>query len=222
MVAPVDVAVDSTKNLLYVADGQNILVFSSQSTITGTVNTPPVRTVTFTFSIGAILLDPTNDRMFIADPSNNAVDILPGASIANGSGASLISSITGSATALNLPDGLALDATGKLIVSNAGSPASITVFPASAVPSGGNVAPAATITGATTKLAAPGQMALNGSAGSSGELYVADTSLPGVLTYLNIGAATGTMNVAPARTITGSSTGLNANAVNGIALDTTR
>src|SRR5262249_32141176 len=68
LVAPFDVAIDSTKNLLYVADGQNILVFSGESTLTGTVDTPPVRTVTFTFTIGAIFLDPSNDRMFIADP----------------------------------------------------------------------------------------------------------------------------------------------------------
>jgi hypothetical protein len=78
------------------------------------------------------------------------------------------------------------------------------------------------VTTSATKLAAPGQMAFNGSAGSSGELYVADSQAPGILTYLNVGAANSTINLIPNRTIIGSGTGLNTNAVNGMALDTTR
>lgn len=220
MVVPLDVAVDSSANLLYVADGKNILVFSGQSTLNGTINTPPVRTITFAFSIGAIFLDAANNRLFIADPASNTVNILPGASAANGSGTLLVSPITGAATQLNLPNGIALDGTGRLIVSNSGSAASITIFSSSIIPGGGNLAPVATISGAATKLSSPGQLAFNSNAGTSGEVYVEDSVAASVLTYLNIGAING--NVAPARDITGAGTGLNANAVNGLSLDTTR
>jgi hypothetical protein len=222
IVSPVDVAIDTTNNLLYVADGQNILVFSGQSTLSGTINTPPVRAINFTFSVGAIFLDAASNTLFIADPADNAVDILPGASAANGTGALLVSPIAGSSTLLGNPNGITLDGGGRVIVSNAAAPASLTIFPAAIVPSGGNFPPSAQITGAATKLTLPGELAFNGSAGSSGELYVADTQTPGVLIYLNIGAATGTLNLVPTRAIVGSGTGLNANAVNGLALDPTR
>ncbi len=222
IVSPVDVAIDATNNLLYVADGQNILVFSGESTLSGNVNTPPVRTINFTFTVGAIFLNATSNTLFIADPADNTVDILPGASAANGAGALLVSPIAGSATLLGNPNGIALDGGGRLIVSNAAAPASLTIYPAAIIPSGGNFAPSAQITGSATRLTLPGELAFNGSAGTSGELYVADTQTPGVLIYQNIGTATGTLNLVPGRSIVGSGTGLNTNAVNGLALDTTR
>lgn len=222
IVSPVDVAIDTTNNLLYVADGQNILVFSGEAALAGTVNTPPVSIVTFTFSIGAIFLDEDSNTLFIADPADNAVDILPGASTATGAGALLVSPIAGSSTLLATPNGMALDSGGRLIVSNITAPASLTIFPAAIIPSGGNTQPAAVITGSATLFGTPGEMAFNGSAGTTGELYVADSTAPGILIYLNIGAASTTINLIPNRTILGSATNLNANAVNGMALDTTR
>jgi hypothetical protein len=219
IVSPVDVAIDSTNNLLYVADGQNILVFSGQSTFSGNLNTPPVRVVNFTFTVGPIFLDAAANTLFIADSAHNAVDIMPSASTANGPGAILISPIAGSATQLNLPNGIALDKGGRVVVSNAGSPASITIFPAATVPGGGPGAPSAVITGSSTRLTAPGEMAVNS---NTGDLYVADTQTPGVLIYQNVGAVNGTTNLAPGRTIVGSGTTLNTNAVNGLALDITR
>lgn len=219
MASPVDVAIDATNNLLYVADGQNILVFSNQSGLSGNVNTPPIRTVNFTFTIGAIFLDVTNNIMFIADSAGNAVDIMPSASTANGTGAILVSPIAGTATQLDLPNGIVRDNTGRVIVTNAGSPASITIYAAANVPGGGSPAPVAVITGSATKLTVPGQMAFNS---NTTDLYVADTQAPGILIFQNIGSLTGTTNLAPGRSITGSGTSLNSNAVNGVALDTTR
>jgi hypothetical protein len=221
MVSPVDIAIDAGANLLYVADGQNILVFSGQGSLSGNVNTPPVRTVNFTFTIGAILLDAANNRLFIADPADNAVQILPNASSANGPGTSLVNPLVGAVTLLQHPNGLAFDGTGRLIVSNLSTP-SITIYPASAIPGGGNVPPVASLTGSNTKLAGPGQLAFNTAAGSSGELYVADALAPGLFTYLNAGAFTLNDNLTPTRTISGTGTNLNANAVNGMALDTSR
>jgi hypothetical protein len=219
--SPIDVAIDTTNNLLYVADGQNILVFFGESTLSGNVSTPPVRVINFPFTVSGIFLNQSTNTLFIADAADNAVDILTSASTANGNGVILVSPIAGTATQLNLPNGISQDSGGRVIVTNAGSPASITIYPAAIVPSGGNVGPSAVITGASTGLTVPGEMAFNGSAGTSGDLYVADTQKPGILVYQNIGAASGTLNLTPGRTISGSGTSLNSNAVNGVALDTT-
>jgi hypothetical protein len=222
MVAPFDLAIDPGANLLYVADGSNILVFGGEASLSGNVNTPPLRTITFTFTIGGIFLDATNNRMFIVDPADDAVQILQGASTASGSGSLVVSPIVGSSTLLSHPNGVLLDPTGRPVVSNLGSTgASITIYPSTIVTAGGNVAPAATLTGGNTKLAGPGQMALNSNAGS-GELYVADTLTSGILIYQNIGGFASGDNRSPSRSIVGSGTNLNANAINGIALDTTR
>jgi hypothetical protein len=220
MVAPLDVAIDSGANLLYVADGSNILVFTGESTLSGNVSTPPVRTITFTFTIGGIFLDAANNRLFIVDPADDAIQILPGASTASGSGTLLVSPITGSNTLLNHPNGVLLDNTGRPVVSNIGGAASITIYPSTIAPAGGNVAPVASLTGANTHLQGPGQMAFNSSAGS-GELYVADTLAASIFIYSNAGSFTSGDNLVPSRTISGSGTNLNANAINGLALDTT-
>jgi hypothetical protein len=222
MFAPFDLAIDPGANLLYVADGSSILVFGGESSLSGNINTPPLRTITFTFSIGGIFLDAVNNRMFIVDPADNALEILPSASTAQGSGSLLVSPLVGSNTLLNRPNGVLLDSTGRPVVSNlGGTSASINVYPSSIVPSGGDFAPAASLSGSNTKLAGPGQMALNNSAGS-GELYVADTLTAAILIYQNAGSFTLGTNVAPGRSISGAGTNLNANAVNGMALDTTR
>ncbi len=221
LAAPVDVAIDTTTgvDLLYVADGQNVLVFSGQSGLTGSVNPVPARTINFTFTIGAILLDKGNNRLFIGDPADNAVDILPNASAATGSAAALISgTISGSNTLLQHPNGLALDNAGRLVVSNSAGP-TITIYPTSAVPTGGNVVPVASLVGGNTSLAGPGQLAFHTGAGSSGELYVADNLAASVLTYLNPGNFTLNDNLAPTRNFHGSNTNLST--INGMALDAT-
>lgn len=222
--APVDLAIDRTVGIdsLYVADGRNVLVFTAQSTLSGTVTTTPARTINFGFPIGAILLDATNDRMFVADPVNNAIVILSSASKMTGPVTTLTGTISGSNTLLQHPNGLALDSSGRLIVSNSAGP-SITIYPSSGFPTIGstaNLAPVASLAGGNTKLAGPGQLAFNGSAGTSGELYVADSPASSILTYLNPGAFTLNENLTFSRQITGSNTGLNT--INGMALDPTR
>src|SRR5260370_275754 len=145
LLAPVDVAIDTTTgvDLLYVADGQNILVFSGQSGLTGSMNTAPARIVNFSFTIGSILLGNSNNRLFIAGPADNAVDILSNARTATGSPATLITGITiGSNALLQHPNGLALDNAGRLVVSNSAGPTA-TLYPTSAVPTLGDVSPLA-------------------------------------------------------------------------------
>jgi DNA-binding beta-propeller fold protein YncE len=211
--APSDLALDAVNNALYVADGTHILVFLSASTVTG--NVPPVHNINLGFSVGAILLDTTGNRLYVADTGNNAIDRLEGANTQDGL-AVITSTISGISTGLAHPDGLALDSAGRLFVGNADGP-SLTVYANPATVTG-NVVPAATISGSLTLLGSPGQIFINNT--GTGELYVADALTGGVLIFSNFATLTG--NVAPTRSILGSSTGLGANTVNGLALDTTR
>jgi hypothetical protein len=215
LVAPVDVVLDSTNNLLYVADGTSILVFSGASTVSG--NTPPVRNINMGISPGGLLLDATNNQLYVSDPADNAVDRLDGASSQDAVGI-VGGAIAGPDTRLSQPRGLALDASGRLIVSNSASPAGITVYPNAAVATG-DVVPTVNISGSTTRLQSPGQIALNRNV-SNGELFVADPLAASILIFTNVSTTGG--NIAPARTINGANTGLTSSAINGLAVDPSR
>jgi DNA-binding beta-propeller fold protein YncE len=212
--APHDLAIDPINNLLYVADGTQILVFQSASTITG--NIPPVHNIGLGFAVGAMALDVTNNRLYVADPSGSSIERLEGASLQNGA-AVVAASIAGTNTGLAQPGGLALDSAGRLFVANAAAP-SITIF-ASAATATGNVAPVATISGTGTQLAGPDQIVLNPGS-TNGELYVADNLAGAILIFGNVNTITGA--TPPQRTISGTSTTLVANGVNGVALDPAR
>ncbi|HKT52788.1 MAG TPA: hypothetical protein VJV96_20985 [Candidatus Angelobacter sp.] len=214
LLVPHDLALDTVNNALYVADGTQILVFQSASTASG--NVPPVHNISMGFAVGAIALDVTNNRLYVADTSGNSIDRLEGASLQDGTPV-IAATISGAATGLARPQGLALDSSDRLLVSNAAAK-SITIYQ-SASTLNGNVTPAATISGPATLLSGPDQISLNSSA-NNGELTVADPLGAAVLVFNNITLANG--NVAPARTISGTSTGLVANGVNGVALDPTR
>jgi hypothetical protein len=211
--SPVDLAFDPVANQLYVADGTRILVFGSASAANG--NVAPVRSFNMGVTIGSILLDTTNNILYVSDPADNVIDVLGSASqqdvVAVPSAI-----IAGPDTKLSGPTGLALDAAGRLIVSNATAPVSITIYP-SANTANGDVLPVATIVGANTKLSSPAQILLNRNV-SNGELYVIDNSSGSVLVYTGLSTANG--NLTPARILT--STALTANSLGGMALDPTR
>lgn len=213
--APTDIALDPANNLLYVASGTHILVYAAASSING--NSPPVRNINMGVTVGGLFLDATNNQLYVADTADNAIDRLDGASSQDVVGI-VGGAIAGAATGLSSPSGLTLDASGRLIVSNAAAPLSLTIY-ASASFATGNVVPAATISGAATGLVLPGQLAFNKTV-ATGEVFVADSGAGSVFVFSNTNAATG--NVAPTRAITGAGTGLVVNAVRGLALDTTR
>jgi hypothetical protein len=219
LVSPIDITLDPTNNLLYVADGTSILVFAGATTVTG--NTPPVRNINMGVSIGGLFLDATNNQLYVSDPGDNAVDRLDSASTQNVIGI-VGGAIAGPDTRLSQPRGLALDGSGRLLVSNSSTPASITVYP-NAGTATGDAIPSVVIaaSGSTnnTLLQSPGQIALNRSVGT-GELFVLDPLAASVLVFTN--APTNGGNIAPARTINGGNTGITASAVNGLAIDPTR
>jgi len=213
LASPIDVALDATNNLLYVADGTSILVFASALTVSG--NTAPVRNINLGATMGGLFLDATNNQLYVTDPGDNTVDRLDSASTQDVVGI-VGGAIAGVDTKLSQPRGLVLDGSGRIIVSNSATPVSITAYP-NASTATGDVIPVATISGSNTRLQAPGQIALNRSV-ANGELYVLDPTATSILIFTNLSTANG--NVTPARTISGSNTGLTA--INGLAIDPTR
>lgn len=211
---PIDVAVDTIGDLLYVADGTLILVFTA-STANG--NTPPVRSINMGVTIGGIFLDATNDQLYVSDPGDQVVDRLDGVSTQDVIGI-VGGAIAGADTQLSQPRGLVVDVSGRLIVSNSAAPTSITIYPGASTATG-DVPPVVNISGGNTRLQAPGQIALN-RALTNGELYVADPLSASILVFSSVAATSG--NVTPTRSINGTNTGLAANAINGVAIDPSR
>lgn len=224
LVSPADLFFDRVRNVLYVLDDPRILVFNLASLSTGINNVAPTRTLTTSSTAGmaAIFVDVNNDRLFAAD-LDGAIAIYDNASTLPTGAITPTRSITGSNTQLANPAGIQLDGLGRLVVSNTGTlsvASGITIYPSSAITGGGNVAPVARISGSNTGFASPMQIVVDTL--GTGTLYLADATSAKVAMYTNLNNATGTINAAPNRSITGASTGLTAGGPAGVALDNTR
>jgi hypothetical protein len=157
----------------------------------------------------AVTVGPTmpDKPFYVANSGNNSIIIYAAGDSCNATPARTIS---GSNTGLDAPSFIALDAAGRLYVSNAGN--TITVYAAGAT---GNATPTATIAGSDTGFT--GGIALD----AAGQLYVAnslncdfsDCHDASITVY----AAGATGNPTPTATIHGSNTGLYD--PSGIALD---
>jgi hypothetical protein len=211
LLLPTAVALDSTKDLLYVANDRDVLVFTA-STANG--NVAFTRDIQAGFVIAGMFLDAANNRLFLADSAANAINIYDNASTLN---LKVVPSraLTGAATQLNTPTGVGVDAVGKLVVSNAGGN-SITVY-VNAGAANGNAAPAIVISGASTTLGLPSQIAVNKSS-TRVEVFVANSNGVNVPIFSDLGATSG--NIAPSRNIVGAATSLAIPL--GITLDTTK
>ncbi len=142
------------------------------------------------------ILDP-----YIPSPIDAVIVYAAGA---NGN-ATPIQRISGSNTGLNDPQGVALDGSKNIYVSNTYAASndfagSITVYAAGA---NGNVAPIRTIVGERTKLREPLDIALD----TSGNMYVVNNGRNGA--FITVYAAGANGNVKPIQTIKGSLTKLN-------------
>lgn len=223
LVVPLDVAVDTTLDLLYVADDIDVFVYTSASTANGT-NVAPAHDIAtpITGTIGGICIDKTNDRLFVSDPSNNAVEIYDNASTLDGT-ATPTRIIVGATTHLATPSSLQVDGLGRLIVSNSlVSGPSITIYAANVVSTGtGNInaIPVGEIKGTNTGFINLDQIAVDTT--GNGTVYSVDSGAARVAAFTNLSTATG--NIAPARAISGASTGLStASRPEGVAFDSTR
>lgn len=219
--APSDLSLDKGRDLLYVADTNTILEFNPASTVTGTI--VPVRILNPGFTPGAILIDAANDRLFVANPLANTINVYDAASALPSGGIVPNRQLAGTNTGLGQPFGLQVDSAGRLIVSNVAPSPGITVY-SNAAGTTGNVSPVATIAGTNTTLVGPTQITIN-SVASGGELFVADPFGGQVLVFGNISTVSGTQNVAPNRSIAGSNTTLVSSGsatARGVAIDTTR
>lgn len=212
--SPTDVAVDTTKDLLYVADDVDIFVFSSASTANG--NIAPLHDISPGFTVSAIYIDAANNRLYAADHDNNAIAVFDNASTLD-STVTATRTIAGASTHLGAPSSVQLDGSGRLIVTNV-TTASIAIFNNAATASG-NIAPSAEIVGSSTGLSVPDQIVVDRT--GNGTLYNADPGAARIAVYGNLSTANG--NLAPSRTISGTSTTLTvAGQPVGVAIDTTR
>lgn len=215
LAAPTDVALDKGRDLLYVADGNNIQVFAGASAATG--NVPPARSLSPAFAVSVLFMDGTNDRLYAADQTGQAIAVYDNASALVSGPITANRTLQGAGTHLAKPSGIQIDGAGRLVVSNA-SPPSITIY-SNAAGVNGNVAPVAELTGINTGFNVPQQIVVN--TAGNGSVYYADANAARVSIFNNLSTANG--NVAPNRVIVGPGTKLTvAGQPVGVALDTTR
>ena len=212
---PFGIWLDSSGNI-YVVNVTSVFVYPPLGSSTGLLNEAPIATISTTMPTGlsypqGIALD-SSGNIYVTDcPACYLGRGTPGVYVfPAGSNASTAPSatISGSATGLESPDGIALDSSGNIYVADDGDgscdgTASVYVYPAG---SNANAAPSTTINGLSTDLCDPIGITLD----SSRNIYVADAgnivngNAPSVYVY----RAGSSGNAVPIATISGSSTGL--------------
>ena len=231
--SPQGIALDSSGNIYVtnIAGGSSntgtVTIYSPQGSKTGTLDEPPIATIagadTGLYNPLGIALDSSGniyvancascrggsgDRVVVYSPRGSRKGTLNEAPTAI---------ITGADTGLNYPAGIALDSSGKIYVTNAGSDpsgSSVTVYPPQAGSTGTlNEAPIAMISGANTGLAFSFEFPAGIALDSSGKIYVANDqggpSATGTVTvYSPLGSDTGTLDEMPTATLGNSDTGL--------------
>jgi hypothetical protein len=209
-------AVDATRNRIYAgaareADGQvDILVFNNAAAASG--NVPPSAVLKFgsaKIRPTDMALDEVNDRLFIADTTNEIQVFDHASALTSGS---MVPNRTFSGPNTGISRAMyhiALDSAGRLLVSAGGVSVDIYANAATAI---GNITPVARIMG--SNLGSPEALTVYTGPGASagGDLYISVESGK-VLVFTNIDKANG--NVVPARTFsinTANELGLTVNA----------
>ena len=210
---PSQVVLDTTNDLLYVANSasSSVVVFSSASTIQG--NVAPARTLsgaaTQITGVSSIHLDTANNRLWVVNPTNNALLVFDSASTLNGA-VPPVRVVSGANTLLAAPQFILQTGT-RLYISCTGS---ILRFEGADALTG-NVVPTANITGGLTALVNPRQLVYRADVD---ELYVADGGASAVFVFSTASTANGAPP--PVRRLLGANTGFAG--LQGMALDFSR
>ena len=163
-------------------------------------------------SPAGIALD-SSRNIYVADQAAPSVFVYPPLGSSTGTlNESPTATISGFATGMLFPQGIALDSLGNIYVADFGDPEHFPVIPANVFvypPLGSstgtlNESPTASISGNYTGLDNPTGIALD----SGKNIYVTDQGNSSLTVYPPLGSSTGTLNEAPTATISGNSTGL--------------
>ncbi len=196
------VAVDSTRNLLYVSGDQGILVFDNVDTLDGDV--APLHTISgasTTISGGGELrmaLDEANDRLYVTDPNRvpDGVLVFDNVSTLDGDVApSRV--IAGASTNLSYPWGIAIDVGRDLLYIGDQVTNGVYVF-ANASTADGDIAPTHAITGPTSTIAGVSDTFVDE---ATDTLYITDADSDRVLVWDNASTVDG--DIAPSRAVSG-------------------
>ena len=183
-------ALDTTRDYLYVGNGTSILVFHGASVANGDLSTNA--TIGPIGNTGSMFLDAANDRLYVGDDVNNVKVFSPASTASSMSTPRLV---TGMTTPIH---GVAVDAANNILyVSNENSTThQISVFDnADAVT---NAAPSRTITPTVSTVNQPvGGISVDA---TRNLLYVAPGSGNGIMVFTTASAANGA--IPPAKTLT--------------------
>ncbi|MDC4206788.1 MAG: beta-propeller fold lactonase family protein [Candidatus Manganitrophus sp.] len=189
---------------LYVANNGtgSLLAFDNASTAEGDLSPDRHFPETIAEPTG-LFLDQTTDTLYVANTGQNAILIYENAStleLPDGL-ASADRVISGPQTGLRLPGGVAYDATRqRLYVANEGN-ASILIFHAGCSETGlldGDIPPCQVLSGASTLLDAPGELAVDP---ARDILYISNEGTNSILVYENASQSSTQGNLPPTRTI---------------------
>jgi DNA-binding beta-propeller fold protein YncE len=136
--APTGIYLDTTRNLVYVANGNNqVLVFNNAAIVAGNNDISPLRSIPILSGSAGIFVDVMADRIYVA--SGNSVLVFDSTSRANGSSVPN-RTISGGGSMLSQPRDIFVDSgTDRLFVANLGGNSVLVFNSASTV--NGNVAP---------------------------------------------------------------------------------
>jgi hypothetical protein len=191
------IALDAVNGEIFVSASNRILVFPR--TATGSV--PPLRSIsgaaTGLVSPAGILVDPARNEVVVTNQNQFVNSVTTFSRTASGNVAPL-RTLSGAATGLNGPSGVALDpVTDQLLVANL-TGGSVTAYARTA---SGNTAPLRTLAGVGTGLISPYGLAVDS---IHHELFVSDLTTTSVGVFPREAAG----NTAPLRTVFGGATGL--------------